>query len=126
MQLKEENLVLTNKTETLKVRLILDMMEHDPVLAGENENCGGARVEPDKQAAPQGNGHRPPQEGEDTAGVPGADAGREGREARKGINYETFGQKRDQNQFGQPDQDGKRRTHINVNNKQFSGREILV
>ena len=40
MQLKEENLVLTNKTETLKVRLILDM-EHDPVLAGENENLHG-------------------------------------------------------------------------------------
>ena len=124
MQLKEENLVLTNKTETLKVRLILDMMEHDPALAGENENCGGARVEPDKQAAPQGNGHRPPQEGEDTAGVPGADAERGGRKARKGVNYETFGQ-RDQNQFGQPDQDGKRRTQINVN-KQFSGREIFV
>ena len=29
MQLKEENLVMTNKTETLKVRLILDM-GHDP------------------------------------------------------------------------------------------------
>ena len=126
---------MTNKTETLKVRLLLDMghdpgywildMEHDPVLAGENENCGGARVEPDKQAAAQGDGHRPPQEGEDTARVPGADAEREGREARKSINYETFGQKRDQNQFGQPDQVGKKRTHLNVN-KQFSGREILV